>query len=75
LHQRSAGNQPFDGRFSANIDDGEFLCPLCKQLSNILIPEDRPVESIYQVLPTSPSSTMQSDKEGFEAIDPEVRTS
>lgn len=72
LHQRSAGNQPFDGRFSANIDDGEFLCPLCKQLSNILIPEDKPVESIYQVLPTSPSST---DKEGFEAIDPEVPTS
>lgn len=68
LHQRSAGNQPFDGRFSANIDDGEFLCPLCKQLSNILIPEDKPVETIDQVLPTSPSSIMREDKEGFEIL-------
>lgn len=41
LHQRAAGEQPYDGRFAANIDDGEFLCPLCKQLSNILIPRDR----------------------------------
>ena len=40
LHQRAAGDQPYDGRFAANIDDGEFLCPLCKQLSNILIPRD-----------------------------------
>jgi hypothetical protein len=40
LHSRAAGDQPYDGRFAANIDDGEFLCPLCKQLSNILIPRD-----------------------------------
>jgi len=40
LHQRAAGDQPYDGRFAANIADGEFLCPLCKQLSNILIPRD-----------------------------------
>ena len=40
LHQRAAGDQPYDGRFAANISDGEFLCPLCKQLSNILIPRD-----------------------------------
>mmetsp|Transcript_11499 Transcript_11499/g.25659 ORF Transcript_11499/g.25659 Transcript_11499/m.25659 type:complete len:3095 (-) Transcript_11499:90-9374(-) len=40
LHQRAAGEQPYDGRFAANIADGEFLCPLCKQLSNILIPRD-----------------------------------
>lgn len=38
LHHRAAGEQPYDGRFAANIDDGEFLCPLCKQLCNILIP-------------------------------------
>ncbi|KAL7569357.1 hypothetical protein ACA910_010445 [Epithemia clementina (nom. ined.)] len=42
LHQRAAGEQPYDGRFAANIADGEFLCPLCKQLSNILIPRDTP---------------------------------
>jgi hypothetical protein len=40
LHQRAVGEQPYDGRFAANINDGEFLCPLCKQLSNILIPRD-----------------------------------
>lgn len=40
LHHRAAGDQPYDGRFAANINDGEFLCPLCKQLSNILIPRD-----------------------------------
>ncbi|CAB9509609.1 protein ligase UBR1 [Seminavis robusta] len=44
LHQRAAGEQPYDGRFAANIDDGEFLCPLCKQLSNILIPRDNFVD-------------------------------
>ena len=38
LHHRAASEQTYDGRFAANIDDGEFLCPLCKQLSNILIP-------------------------------------
>jgi hypothetical protein len=40
LHQQAARDQPYDGRFAANINDGEFLCPLCKQLSNILIPRD-----------------------------------
>ncbi|GKY92493.1 hypothetical protein MPSEU_000219700 [Mayamaea pseudoterrestris] len=40
LHQRSAADQPYDGRFAANIREGEFLCPLCKQLSNVLIPRD-----------------------------------
>lgn len=45
LHHRAAGDQPYDGRFAANIDDGEFLCPLCKQLSNILIPGDACVKA------------------------------
>jgi len=38
LHQRAAADQPFDGRFAANLDEGEFLCPLCKQLCNIVVP-------------------------------------
>lgn len=45
LHQRALGEQPYDGRFAANIKEGEFLCPLCKQLSNILIPRDSPSNS------------------------------
>lgn len=48
LHHRAAGDQPYDGRFAANISDGEFLCPLCKQLSNILIPRDRASSSSKQ---------------------------
>ena len=77
LHQRAAGNQPYDGRFSANIEDGEYLCPLCKQLSNILIPEDggcgsqnidRAKGGGEQILTTSNSSSMCEDKEGFEIL-------
>lgn len=72
LHQRAAGNQPYDGRFSANIEDGEFLCPLCKQLSNILIPEDKPVNSNEvlhpQTLTHTTSASMREEKEGFEVM-------
>mmetsp|Transcript_17876 Transcript_17876/g.25261 ORF Transcript_17876/g.25261 Transcript_17876/m.25261 type:complete len:2379 (-) Transcript_17876:136-7272(-) len=38
LHQQRESDTIYDGRFAANIDDGEFLCPLCKQLSNVLVP-------------------------------------
>ena len=73
LHQRAAGNQPYDGRFSANIEDGEFLCPLCKQLSNILIPEDNNSETnnatpVPQTFSSSTSASMCEDKEGFEIV-------
>lgn len=50
LHQRAAGEQPYDGRFAANIADGEFLCPLCKQLSNILIPRDTPSSMVSTII-------------------------
>lgn len=40
IHQKAEQETPFDGRFAAEISDGEFLCPLCKQLSNIVIPID-----------------------------------
>lgn len=68
LHQRAAGDQPYDGRFAANIDDGEFLCPLCKQLSNILIPrdncarEDAPGEdmTLSAKAPASPNAVEES---------------
>jgi hypothetical protein len=45
LHQRAAGEVNYDGRYAANIKEGEFLCPLCKQLSNILIPRDGPANN------------------------------
>ena len=71
LHQRSAGNQPFDGRFSANIDDGEFLCPLCKQLSNIVIPEDGSSGAAGNAAPLP----MREENEGFEVLKSESASS
>ena len=71
LHQRAAGGQPYDGRFSANIEDGEFLCPLCKQLSNILIPEDKPASTMIpedKPASTTQDAPMSEDKEGFEVV-------
>ena len=69
LHSRAAAHQPYDGRFSANIEDGEFLCPLCKQLSNIVIPEDKPVEADgTQTQEAATSASMREDKEGFEVL-------
>jgi Proteolysis_6 C-terminal/Putative zinc finger in N-recognin (UBR box) len=53
LHQRAAGEQPYDGRFAANIADGEFLCPLCKQLSNILIPRDGCALNAHKIMSES----------------------
>ena len=59
LHHRAASEQTYDGRFAANIDDGEFLCPLCKQLSNILIPRDTSIQA-------TPSTDMDIDEQGPE---------
>jgi hypothetical protein len=39
-HSRAAGDQPYDGRFAADINDDEFFCSLCKQLSNIEVRRD-----------------------------------
>jgi len=79
LHQRSADNQPYDGRFSANIDEGEFLCPLCKQLSNILIPEDVQVDSSWSTFPqtetASNSTSLSEGKEGFEIVKDDIPSS
>ena len=38
IHQKAQDDTPYDGRFAADIDDGEFLCPLCKQLCNVVVP-------------------------------------
>lgn len=69
LHQRAAGEQPYDGRFAANINDGEFLCPLCKQLSNILIPRDsglgQSLESMEVEVAVEPTSSVRDVKELF----------
>jgi len=65
LHQRAAAGQPYDGRFSANIEDGEFLCPLCKQLSNVVIPEDSCME-VDPAVPPSPSTSSNEDVKSIE---------
>ena len=68
LHQRAAGNQHYDGRFSANIEDGEFLCPLCKQLSNIVIPEDACMDAGGSSMPPTSPTSMNEVNEGFEIV-------
>lgn len=66
LHHRAASEQTYDGRFAANIDDGEFLCPLCKQLSNILIPKDNfPFGSPME---TDEANVLQSDENVREVL-------
>ena len=75
LHQRNAGGQPYDGRFSANIDDGEFLCPLCKQLSNIVIPEDTWGDTDGSSTFSRSSTSMSEVKEGFEIVKSDVTSS
>lgn len=59
LHQRNASDQPYDGRFAANIDDGEFLCPLCKQLSNVLVPTTCTIAPINTITKEEGSNVQQ----------------
>ncbi len=40
IHQKAQAETPYDGRYAADIDDGEFLCPLCKQLCNVVVPAE-----------------------------------
>ena len=39
LHQKAVDGTQYAGMFSANISQGEFLCPLCHSISNTLIPK------------------------------------
>jgi len=76
LQQRAYGNQPYDGRFSANISDGEFLCPLCKQLSNLVIPEDSHVEADSTALPKAlATSAMCEDKKEIDIMKNKISSS
>jgi hypothetical protein len=39
IHQKALqSDAAYDGRYAADIEDGEFLCPLCKQLCNVVVP-------------------------------------
>jgi len=38
LSQRAERDIHFEGRLAVDINRGEFLCPLCKRLSNIILP-------------------------------------
>ena len=62
LFQKAGLDQPYDGRFAANIDDGEFLCPLCKQLSNILVPRDRSFAARKRDVDTADGAKLMSQK-------------
>ncbi len=57
IHQKSQTDTPYDGRFAADIEDGEFLCPLCKQLCNVVVPAEAlgPSKNTKDILITSPT--------------------
>jgi hypothetical protein len=48
LLQRFHSNQFLEGRYCVDFEAGEFLCPLCKSLSNVLLPilDDYPLHSL-----------------------------
>ena len=41
LKQRHSGMQDFEGQHVIDLTDGEFLCPMCKSVCNMLIPNRR----------------------------------
>lgn len=67
IHQKAEQEAPFDGRFAAEIGDGEFLCPLCKQLSNIVVPvqENEKVEEKTGFVQSSTSERMEDRLESL----------
>jgi hypothetical protein len=60
IHQKHEQDALFDGRFAAEISDGEFLCPLCKQLSNIVAPVDEhtKINNVHTISQTATSENM-----------------
>ena len=60
IHQKSQSDTPYDGRFAADIDDGEFLCPLCKQLCNVVIPSETVHEFKNKVAPIENKAALLS---------------
>jgi len=74
IHQKAQTDTPFDGRFAAEIEDGEFLCPLCKQLSNVVVPTEEYQKKMNQdddiTIEKSRSQqiTSTSDKIRFELL-------
>lgn len=60
IHQKAQSESAFDGRFAADIEDGEFLCPLCKQLSNVVVPFEKH-ENQFKCIPV-PRHTKKLDE-------------
>ena len=41
LHQKAINNVQYMGIYSADVKVGEFLCPLCHSVSNLLVPKKK----------------------------------
>ena len=52
LHQRAAGEQPYDGRFAANNSDGEFLSHAIAPLQTRMSPWTSMAKTITRESPT-----------------------
>ena len=49
LEERARSSEHFEGRSAINVRElGEFLCPLCKRLSNALVPYMKEARSAYR---------------------------
>ena len=39
MRERAASAEHWDGKQAIHVGAGEFLCPMCKKLSNALVPK------------------------------------
>jgi len=69
IHQKSQTETPYDGRFAADIEDGEFLCPLCKQLCNVVVPAEGHISSKKEVGEVQTSITPKVKPTLFQQLD------
>jgi len=72
IHQKAQTESPFDGRFAADIDDGEFLCPLCKQLCNVVVPAEKYEKESSNNL--RPARNMKSPKQNSSMLSPQLKS-
>jgi len=76
IHQKAQSDSPFDGRFAADIKEGEFLCPLCKQLTNVVVPTEKyDTENADQSMESSPSPTPTSTHDSLLSLQDAVASS
>lgn len=67
LVSKQASNVAYEGMHSVRLDKGEFLCPLCKAISNALIVVPGPASSLRTPLPVPPAASSSSSSSATES--------